>query len=250
MKYTFTLLITLLLSVAMYAYPKQSTVTVSTTGNNTITVMIDGKQYRVSSNYVTINDLSAGYHSVKIYQQTNGRRINRLNNLQMIYNNNLFVKPRYDVDIIVSRFGKVFIDEQLNNEDDNRWDNNNNNWNNRDNNWNNNDRNNNDLNNNDHYSNYQPINTRDFNQLKQAIKNESFNDTRQSIAKQMIASNFFTSAQAKEIVQLFDFESSKLEIAKYAYKYTVDKNNYFTLLDAFAFNNSKNELLQYIQDNK
>lgn len=248
MKYTFTLLITLLLSVAMYAYPKQPTVTVSTVGNNAITVMIDGKQYRASSNYVTINDLAAGYHVIKIYQQTNGRRNNRVQNPQMIYNNRLLVKPRYDVDIIVSRFGKVFIDEQLNNDDDNRWSNDNSNWNDRDNNWNNNNDWNN--NNNDRYSNYQPINNRDFEQLKQTIKSEAFNDTKQSVAKQMITNNYFSSAQVKEIVQLFNFENSKLDIAKYAYKYTVDKNNYYNLLDAFAFNSSKNELLQYIQDNK
>jgi hypothetical protein len=126
-----------------------------------------------------------------------------------------------------------------NNEDN--WNHNVNDWNNHNNNWN-------DQTNN--YPIYQTMTNREFDQLKQTIKNESFDDTKQSIAKQVISSNFFTSGQVKEIVQLFVFESSKMEIAKYAFKYTVDQNNYFTLLDAFTFSSSKSELLKYIQDNK
>ncbi|UEG51269.1 DUF4476 domain-containing protein [Ferruginibacter lapsinanis] len=235
MKKTFTLLVTLLLSVAMYAYPKQSTITVSTTGNNTIMVVINGAKYKANNNYVTIDNLPEGYHSIKIYQQRSGRRMNLPNsNLQLIYNNSIYIKPRYDVDIIVSRFGKVFIDEQLNtgnNNDD--WNNYDNNWNYQDNNWS--------------YSNYQAINTADFENLKQAIKREVFEDTKLSLAKQVVSTNYFSTDQIKQILQLFVFEDNKLAIAKYAYKYTIDKNNYYTLLDAFIFSSNKNELLEFIQ---
>lgn len=235
MKKTFTLLTTLLLSVAMYAFPKQSTITVSSTGNTIFTVMIDGNRYKANNNYVTITNLTEGYHAVKIYQQKNGRKVNPFNNnLQLIYNTNLYVKSRYDIDIIVSRFGKVFIDEQVNTGNNNEdWSSYGNNWNQQDNNWD--------------YNNYQVINTTDFENLKWAIRKEVFEDTKLSLAKQVVSTNYFSTDQIKQIVQLFVFEDNKLAIAKYAYKYTLDKNNYYTLLDAFVFSSNKSELLDFIQ---
>ncbi|MGG9971329.1 DUF4476 domain-containing protein [Ferruginibacter sp. SUN002] len=247
MKKTFTLLTALLLSVAIYAYPKQSSITISTTGNYGISVTIDGKQYKVKNNYVSIDDLSAGYHSIKIYRQTNGRKNGRFNSsLQQIYNSNLYIKPQYDVDIIVSRFGKVFIDEQSTN--DRNWNDRNNDcwkdddddWNDRDNDWN--DRNS--------SNNSQTMSSSQFEQFKQTIKKEVFSDTKVAIAKQGISSNYFSAGQVKEILQLFTFEDNKLDVAKYAYKYTIDQNNYYTILDVFTFSSSKTELMDYIQKNK
>jgi hypothetical protein len=47
-------------------------------------------------------------------------------------------------------------------------------------------------------------------------------------------------------MKLFSFESSRLEFAKFAYKYTWDINNYFLLNDAFDFESSIDELNKYI----
>jgi len=50
----------------------------------------------------------------------------------------------------------------------------------------------------------------------------------------------------KELVGLFTFESSKLEIAKAAYGRTIDKNNFYQVNDAFTFSSSVDELSEYI----
>jgi hypothetical protein len=93
----------------------------------------------------------------------------------------------------------------------------------------------------------QAMNTQVFEQFKQSLKNESFDNTRLTVAKQVINNNWFTAVQVKEIVKLFTFETSKLDIAKYAYTHTVDRGSYFIVNDAFTFSNTKDELMKYIQ---
>jgi nuclear transport factor 2 (NTF2) superfamily protein len=89
-----------------------------------------------------------------------------------------------------------------------------------------------------------------FDQFKQALRNESFDDSRLKVAKQFISNNYFNALQVKEMVGLFAFEDSKLELAKYAYDYTIDKGNYFIVNDAFVFSSSKETLMDYIKTRK
>jgi len=66
-------------------------------------------------------------------------------------------------------------------------------------------------------------------------------------ARQMINSGYFTSAQVKQIVQLFSFDNDKLELAKLAYDKTVDKQNFYVVNDVFSSYSSKDELARYIR---
>jgi hypothetical protein len=91
-----------------------------------------------------------------------------------------------------------------------------------------------------------PMSPNDFEALKGTISSKSFDDSRLPIAKQAIASNCLLSSQVREIMMLFSFEDSKLELAKYAYGYTYDLGNYFKVNDAFTFETSIDELNQYI----
>jgi hypothetical protein len=92
------------------------------------------------------------------------------------------------------------------------------------------------------------VNDQDFDQVMNSIKKQSFNNTRVTITKQILQSKkCFTALQIKQMVKAFDFESSRLEIAKYAYDYCIDKENYFMVNDALEFSSSKGELANYIQ---
>jgi hypothetical protein len=66
-------------------------------------------------------------------------------------------------------------------------------------------------------------------------------------ARSIIDEYYFMAAQAKQLVQLFVFESNKLEIAKYLYRKTTDKKNYFIVYTAFTFSKTKEELAEYIR---
>ncbi len=55
-----------------------------------------------------------------------------------------------------------------------------------------------------------------------------------------------SAAQVKDIMDLFTFEGSKLDYAKYAYEFCWEKNNYYMVNDAFEFESSISELDEYI----
>jgi hypothetical protein len=252
MKKTFTFSIAILLSLSMYAYNDFSSMTVSGSNNAaSLKVIIDGSNYRTNNdNAVLINNLSTGYHAVKIYQVRNeGRNRYFAPNYKLVYSSTIYVRPRYDIDITINRFGKAFYDEQPvsngNYDNDDHHDNNRNDDH-HDNNWNNGNHNGN-WNNNDN-NNSRAMNAQSFSRFKESLKNEAFENTRMTIARQVIASDFFTTSQIKEVLGSFNFENNKLEVAKYAYKYTIDKREYFTLADCFSFSSNKDELMQYIQN--
>ena len=193
-----------------------------------------------------IDNLRPGYHTIKVYKKRgrNGWDIfgSNKNRDKVLYSNSMYIKSRTFVDVMINRFGRAFVDERrIDNNgrwdddryDDDRYDDdydhNNDDWNN---------------------GNGNVIRDRDFTAAKEQIKKEWFENTRLTIAKQIIDANNFRSSQVKEIVNLFTFENNKLEIAKYAYRKTVDKQNYFQVNDAFTFSSSKDELARFIRDNR
>jgi len=87
----------------------------------------------------------------------------------------------------------------------------------------------------------------EFNALLNTIDNQSFESTKLMIAKQAINQHqFISTAQVSALINSFSFESSKLDLAKYAYQYTIDRNNYFHLYNNFTFDSSVRSLGEYI----
>ena len=68
-----------------------------------------------------------------------------------------------------------------------------------------------------------------------------------TLAKQITKSNCLTAEQVKQLTMLFDFESGKLEYAKFAYAYCYDLGNYYKVNDAFDFESSIKELDEHIK---
>ncbi len=86
-----------------------------------------------------------------------------------------------------------------------------------------------------------------FNSAKQTISKQSFDDTKLTTAKQILKTNCLRAAQIKDIMLLFSFEATRLELAKLGYTKCVDVNNYFLLNDAFSFESSVTELNESIK---
>ncbi len=95
-----------------------------------------------------------------------------------------------------------------------------------------------------------PMDMQTFASAKQAIKGSSFDDTRLSTAKSIANNNYFTTDQVIEICRLFSFSDSKLAFAKYAFKKTVDNNNYFKVNSVFSFDSDKQALNEYVNANR
>ena len=92
-----------------------------------------------------------------------------------------------------------------------------------------------------------PMTNSDFNEAKQSIASKTFEDSKLLIAKQITKANCLLASQVKQIMKLFEYEDSKLDFAKYAYKYTYDQNNYYKVNDAFEYELTIEELDEYIE---
>ncbi len=91
-----------------------------------------------------------------------------------------------------------------------------------------------------------PMNPSAFSQALTQVKQQNFESTRLTVAKQIINSNFFTSDQVRKLMTQMSFESSRVELARYAYNKVLDPQNYYLVNNAFSFSSSVNELNNYL----
>jgi len=79
------------------------------------------------------------------------------------------------------------------------------------------------------------------------IRNASFDSDKRSIARQFITSNDVTSQEVLLIIESLDYESSRLQIAKFAYDRTIDPENYFIVNQGFEYTSSRRSLERFIR---
>lgn len=86
-----------------------------------------------------------------------------------------------------------------------------------------------------------------FRQFFEMLKrNESFDDGKVAMINQQMRNTMFTAVQIRDLVKSLSFDKNKLTLAKSMYRNCADKNKYFVVYDAFDFENSKRELMDYI----
>jgi hypothetical protein len=79
------------------------------------------------------------------------------------------------------------------------------------------------------------------------LRGESFESGKLQFAKNMTVSGPICVDQIIQVCKVFDFESSRLEYAKFAYPYCNDKNLYYLVNSVFQFQSSKDELGRFIR---
>ena len=91
------------------------------------------------------------------------------------------------------------------------------------------------------------ISDNEFSRLKSKIQSTFSESSRLTAARQAIDGNYFTAGQVKDLVVLFSNDSTKLEMAKYAYGKTINQADYLLYLsNVFALRTSKDELERYV----
>ena len=88
----------------------------------------------------------------------------------------------------------------------------------------------------------------EFNMVMQSMRNEWLENNKAKSASQIISTNYLTTMQVRQMLQLFSFENLKLDLAKQAYVKTVDQRNYHQLNDVFSFASSREELTRFIRN--
>ena len=262
MRTIFTLFASLLLSISLLAAPKgigtrlKSMLTVKSVDRGAIHVVVDGRRFEPNDNYMRIQGIESGSHNIKIYRERSASLfILSYKKYDVVFNNFITIRPNTNVMISVDRFGKAtLIENRMDGWGMGRaekdWDRN-------------------------HEFNYdrginqgdfdkdrdgkfgdyetdygygQGMNDREFNSVLQQISKEWLETNKMKSATQIVTTNSLSSAQVKQMILLFNFESNKLELAKQAYQNTVDKKNYYMINDVFSFNGSKDELARYIRN--
>ncbi len=233
MKKIFTLLCSTVISVALLAFDG-SRLSISAPGTSTeLKVEIDGRRFTMKNNSITVGYLADGRHDIKIYKERkrNGFGFGRR---EIVYQNNVILKRGFHLDITVNRFGRVLVDERRIDRND-EWYNDEDEYYDEEDGWNN---------------NRNVMSGREMEQVKEALRKEWFENNRLTSAKFILDKNNVTASQAKELMLLFTFEHNRLELAKYAYRKTVDRQNYYIVMDALTFSSSKEELARFIREAK
>lgn len=273
MKKIFTLFSTVLLSIAVFAAaPKAKTMlTIQSQVRADLRVVIDGRRFEPNSNFMRLQGLQAGYHTVTIYREKTGGIFNLMGKrYERIFSSSITLRQRTNLVMTVDRFGRTSLKEtrfdgwnngggngRNNRYDDRGYDRG------RDNGWGEDYRQGQDFDydvdgrlgdydwnngySNDRFGN--AISDREFSRVIQGMENEWLEANKMKSATQIISTNYLTSAQVRQMMQLFSMENNKVDLAKQAYGKTVDQRNFLsTISDQFSFSNSRDELARYIRN--
>jgi len=91
-----------------------------------------------------------------------------------------------------------------------------------------------------------PICESEFREISTVIEQQWFENTRLEVAQNVLSQKYLSTEQVRSLMQLFSFDSSRLEFAKFAYSRTVDRQNYYRTFSALSFDSSVRELSSYI----
>lgn len=230
-----------LLTAVSRAFPGAATLTVSANIRNDAYLMVDGQTYRFNQNSVTLENLFPGFHTVKVFRMGREGRWNHANSGQIIYSGTIQMRAGFYTDIMINRFGRALIDQQPINaasyDEPNSWQD-------------------------QHPDGYdadhsdgsyngmiRPMRNSSFEQLLQMARNEAFDNTRMRVMKTAIDANYFNTDQIRIMMKLFTFDNHKLELAKYCYNRSVNKNDYYLLGNELTFSSSKESLMRFIDSN-
>ncbi len=276
MKRIFTLFASLLMTIALFAAaPRPSSMlTIQSMSRGDMKVVIDGRQFDPRSNFMRLQGIQPGYHKIAIFMERAGGHFNHLGRrYERVFSGSITVRNRTNLTITIDRNGRPSLKEsrfdgykrngRINDRDDRRYDR-------RDDrriddrdiwgddykqgqdfyydtdgrmgdyDWNN------GLDN-DRFS--QAMNDREFAHVIDGMQKEWLESNKMKSATHIINTNFLTSAQVRQMMQLFSFENNKVDLAKQAYAKTVDQRNFLsTVSDQLSFSSSRDELARFIRN--
>ena len=192
-----------------------STVTVNVRGNNNEAIVIDNTEYVVYNDYATntntpivVSNLQAGQHTLQI------KRTDEANPSSTIFT----TRTGYDLQIIITANGSVQLKEV-------KWKAGNNNG-----------------------QNVVAMSDADFNTLYNTIRNQWRSSSRMTMVSDAFANTnyFFTTAQAKQMIQLINSQNNRFTLAKASYRSITDPTNFTLLYDVLNSQSHRDQLAAYV----
>ena len=85
-----------------------------------------------------------------------------------------------------------------------------------------------------------------FHHVKRQMRNTAFDRNKMIIAKQFIRTSQPTSQEVGQLMRLMSFDRSRLQLAKFAYPFVVDQQNFWNVSRQFDFDSSVRELDRFL----
>ena len=192
-----------------------STVTINVRGNNNEAIVIDNTEYVVSNDYTTstntpivVSNLQSGQHTLQI------KRANEANPSSTIFT----TRTGYDLQITIAANGSVQLKET-------KWRSGNNNG-----------------------QNMVAMSDADFNNLYSSIRNQWRSAKRMTMVSDAFAntSYYFTTAQAKQLIQLISSQSNRFTLAKASYRGITDPTNFTQMYEVLNSQSHRDQLATYV----
>lgn len=192
-----------------------STVTINVKGNNHESIVVDGKEYLISNDNTTnsntpivVSNLQAGQHTLQI------KRSNDINPASTVFT----TRTGYDLQITIAANGSVQSKEIRWRPDNNTAD----------------------------YA--VAMSATDFNTLYYSIRNRSGANTKMTLVSDAFSntSNYFTTAQVRQLIQLINNQSNRFTLLKASYRSVTDRTNFNQLYDLVNSQSYKDQLEDYV----
>src|SRR6478736_1025839 len=192
-----------------------STVTINVRGNTTQSIVIDNKEFSVQNDYntntntpIVVSNLQSGQHTLQI------KRSDEVNPSSTVFT----TRTGYDLQIAITANGSVQLKET-------KWraDNNSGTY-------------------------RQAMSVSDFNNLYTRIRNQRQSANRMTMVSDAFANTnyYFTTAQAKQLIQLVNSQSNRFTLAKASYRSITDPTNFTQIYDVLNSQSYRDQLADYV----
>jgi hypothetical protein len=194
-----------------------STVTVNVRGNNNEAIVIDNTEYVVYNDYTTntntpivVTNLQAGQHTLQI------KRANEVNPSSTIFT----TRTGFDLQITINANGSVQLRET-------KWKSGNNNG-----------------------QNVVAMSETDFTNLYNSIRKQWRSAKRVTMVSDAFANSsyYFTTAQAKSLIQLVSGQGNRFALAKASYRGITDPTNFTQMYDVLNSQSHRDQLADYVSN--
>ena len=191
-----------------------SNVTINVRGNNNEAIVIDNTEYVVYNDHATntntpivVSNLQAGQHTLQI------KRADEANPSSTIFT----TRTGYDLQIIIAANGSVQLKET-------KWKAGNNN------------------------QNMVAMSVTDFNNLYSSIRNQWGSAKKMTLVSDAFANTnyYFTTAQAKQLIQLVNSQSNRFTLTKASYRSITDPTNFTQMYDVLNSQSHRDQLAAYV----
>ncbi len=188
------------------------------TDHSYFTVIFDRKIYDVPSSVFRLSGIHPGLHRLVVRKRINGP----YGAYRVIYDGRISIPPHSLVKARINKYNRLITEKPVPVYNYNQYET---------------------CRNERGYYSKPPLNMAE---LENVMFNAVFESDRRIIAEEAISTHKVNAKKIYHILNMFDFESTKLEVAKFAYRYCIDKRNYYIVNKAFSFGSSIRELNNYI----